>query len=109
ATLHGRCSYWRPLLPMTVLAGGIHGRGAAPCGLIAGGAYACKHHPRRRQPCPRAAAIAGGCPCKGLWPWPTTPIGGLAMAGRPSRGTWPWPATPFIAAFAVKMQQECVE
>ncbi|RRT41586.1 hypothetical protein B296_00015094 [Ensete ventricosum] len=75
---------WVPLSPSR--SRDIHGRGAAPCGLTAGGTYARKHHPRRRQPCPRAAAIAGGCPCKGLWPWPTTPIGGLAMAGRPCGG-----------------------
>ncbi|RRT34885.1 hypothetical protein B296_00033275 [Ensete ventricosum] len=59
--------------------------------------------PCRQEPCPRVATTTGDCPCKGLWPWPTTPIGGLTM------GSWPWPHTPFLIAFAVKIQQERVE
>ncbi|RZS18896.1 hypothetical protein BHM03_00051220 [Ensete ventricosum] len=78
----------RPPLQATALAAGLPlaalQRAATPCGLAAGTAYAHRRHPCRRQRCPRAAAHAGDCPCKGLWPWVAGPAWGLAMAGRPS-------------------------
>ncbi|RZS28812.1 hypothetical protein BHM03_00062452, partial [Ensete ventricosum] len=75
-------------------------RAVATCGLTAGAADARKRCPYRRQLCPWATALAGGCPCKGVLfvvdcpltgilghsrlPLATGPAWGLAMAGRPS-------------------------
>ncbi|RZR93432.1 hypothetical protein BHM03_00021939 [Ensete ventricosum] len=81
----GRCRLARALplqerspLQATALAAGD----SAPCGLAMGAAYARRRRPYRRQPCPRAAAHTGGCPCKGLWP--VTPLqGALDAAGCP--------------------------
>ncbi|RZS24419.1 hypothetical protein BHM03_00057483 [Ensete ventricosum] len=95
------CKRWRycprAALPVGVapagaaaLAGDSPGHGAAPYGLASGAAYA-----RRHQPCPWAGTHAGGCPCKGLWPWPVAPLqGALAAAGCPLQPTWPWVADP---------------
>ncbi|RZS07705.1 hypothetical protein BHM03_00038574 [Ensete ventricosum] len=70
--------------------------GAAPAG-----AHSCHRPPLQAAAVaaglplaasPRAATPAGAShargrlPCKGLWPWPTTPDGGLAKAGRPYGG-----------------------
>ncbi|RWV81724.1 hypothetical protein GW17_00056832 [Ensete ventricosum] len=97
----------RPLAVAAALKGGSPGRGTTPCGLTAGNrllrprhgrspltgvAYARRRRPCRRQPCPWVATAAGGyplqggCPCKGLWPWSATLVGGLGMAGHPCRG-----------------------
>ncbi|RWV83968.1 hypothetical protein GW17_00054361, partial [Ensete ventricosum] len=96
-------------------------RVAAPCGLATGVAYASRHHPCRHQPCPRAIAHAGGCPCKGLWSWPAATLAGglgrnqlplvvgLVVGGRPCMGVGnSWPPL-LLTAFTVKTQQECVE
>ncbi|RWW17093.1 hypothetical protein GW17_00018997 [Ensete ventricosum] len=67
----------RPPLQAAALLAGLplvaSQRAAAPCGLAAGAAYARRRRPFMRQPCPRATAHAGGCPCKGLWPQPAAP------------------------------------
>ncbi|RZS14648.1 hypothetical protein BHM03_00046363 [Ensete ventricosum] len=101
------CSQGRPPLAASLWA-------TTPCGLAAGGAYAHRRHPCRRQPCPRVAAASGGCTCWWLPLAGWLPLqGALAMADHPYKwlghgwpplqGAWPWPATPFLAAFVVKM------
>ncbi|RZS14628.1 hypothetical protein BHM03_00046340, partial [Ensete ventricosum] len=57
---------WALPLLAAALAGGSHGCGAVPCGLAAGGPYARRRCPYRRQPCPQAIVTASGCPYKGL-------------------------------------------
>ncbi|RZR88042.1 hypothetical protein BHM03_00015547 [Ensete ventricosum] len=87
-----------PLQAATLTAGlplAASQRAAAPYGLAAGAAYACRRHPCRRQPCPRATAHAGGYPCKGLWPWPAATLqGALVAAGCPLQSAWPWVVGP---------------
>ncbi|RWV99998.1 hypothetical protein GW17_00037059 [Ensete ventricosum] len=68
---------------------------ASPCGLAVDAAYARRRRPCRRQPCPRAAAIASGCPCKGLWLWPVASLqGALAAAGCPLQPASSWVVGP---------------
>ncbi|RWV78833.1 hypothetical protein GW17_00060128, partial [Ensete ventricosum] len=113
-TSRGRCPCWRPLLPAATLAGDNPGRGAAPCGLVAGS----RHLRSGRGWLPLAVALraAGPCglafPCRG--PGRSRPPlcrGALAATDRPCKGAGCGHARlPLVrASFVAKIQQECVE
>ncbi|RRT48676.1 hypothetical protein B296_00029692 [Ensete ventricosum] len=84
----------RLLLPAVALAGDSPDRRAAPCGVAVGSRPLRPGHGRYLRPqasslkmpaIPADDRACGGCPCKGLWPWSATPIGGLAVASHPGR------------------------
>ncbi|RRT52194.1 hypothetical protein B296_00016181 [Ensete ventricosum] len=85
---------WWPLLPAATLVGGSPGRGATPCGF----AVSSRHLRPSRNRCLRpqamplqAAALAGGCPYKGV----------LAVVGRPLIGGLGLSQLPLTAGLVV--------
>ncbi|RZS28557.1 hypothetical protein BHM03_00062163, partial [Ensete ventricosum] len=102
-----QASHWRS--PLTDAS-----RAATHCGLAAGStATFCN-----RLLTLKALAVVGR-PCKGpgcgllplqvAWSWPATPVRGVAVVNRHCRGLGHGRSCPFLAAFVVKIQQECVE
>ncbi|RRT35753.1 hypothetical protein B296_00025252 [Ensete ventricosum] len=95
-----RCPCWRLLLLAVALAGSRRASSWAVdlCCLTAGdrllwalptlvgAAPAGASYARWRSWLLPVALAAGGCPCKGLWPWLANPASGLVVAGHPYGG-----------------------
>ncbi|RWW22546.1 hypothetical protein GW17_00013239 [Ensete ventricosum] len=108
-----RCPYRRQPWPWAVAPYGL-AIGAAPCRRrAASGCHpyrlAAAGHPLYRGPWSQPVSFAGpwpqsAAPLHVARSWPTTPVGGLAVASHPYK----WPShgrlLPFLVAFVAKMQ-----